>query len=372
MAGSGEILQQFLVEVGYTTDVISLKKFEDGLGKTGKAVFGVGTKVAGVVAAIDTAAAAFAYSMRKMYFQSELSKSSVKNLEGMEFAGKQAGISADSMAGAIQQLAMQIRLNPGIQQMIESFGVRVTGRDMSDVAMDTVKALSKMPENVATQWGQLLGIDPKTFLLMKEHQGEISKARKEMAGVYKEMGFDPDDPKNKKAIKDLTHDLDLIGEKFKILGQAILVNFVVPLEKSTKALSDLLSYWANVTTGKKPMIEGGPVKAKEVWGFTKEILGVGEEHHELIDLFKGNTPSDKEKEDAMTSMNIKNSIIGASYATLGAGPLGGNPVTLIQKTDINVTGTDARSTANAVAGHQSRVNDQMLKQATRDLKGVSQ
>ena len=116
MAGTQEILKEYLIKIGYQTDAISLKKFEDGLGKTGKTIFGIGTKVAGAVLAVEAASAAFAYSMRKVYFSAELSNVSVKNLKAMQYAGEQVGISGDDMAASLHKASIALR-NPVFERM---------------------------------------------------------------------------------------------------------------------------------------------------------------------------------------------------------------------------------------------------------------
>ena len=123
---AAEILQSYLTKLGFSVDAISMKKFEDALSTGEKKVLRVGTAIAGVAAGVEAASIEFAYSMRKMYYQSELANSSVKNLKGLEYAGKQIGISGDQMASAIHGVAQAIRLNPGVQSVVESFGVKVT------------------------------------------------------------------------------------------------------------------------------------------------------------------------------------------------------------------------------------------------------
>ena len=44
------VLQEYLLKLGFQTDAVSLRKFSDGIGTTGKRILGVGTAVAGVVA----------------------------------------------------------------------------------------------------------------------------------------------------------------------------------------------------------------------------------------------------------------------------------------------------------------------------------
>ena len=110
MSSNAEILQEYLVKIGYQTDAVSYVKFTEALSDSAKKAIGVSTAVAGIGLATAAAVTTFSYNMRKMYFASELANSSVKNLKAMEFAGKQIGISGDAMASSIHSMAQSLRL----------------------------------------------------------------------------------------------------------------------------------------------------------------------------------------------------------------------------------------------------------------------
>lgn len=246
MSGTSEILQEYLVSLGFKTDVVSMRKFDEGLGATGKRVLKVGGAVAGVVASVEAATAAFAYSMRKMYFQSELSNSTVKNLRAMSYAGKQIGISGDTMAQSIQGMAQAMRLNPGLQGLIESFGVKVSGRDMSDVMIDFVAALKDMPEFAAVQYAGMFGIDPDTYHQMINHMDELKKKKQELLDFYKQSGVDPD--KAKKTVLEYTAALDKLQSRLTILGQSMMMALAPAFKETSTWLDRILEGWTHIFT----------------------------------------------------------------------------------------------------------------------------
>jgi hypothetical protein len=247
MSGSTEVLQEYLIKLGFQTDAISLRKFEDSIGKTGKRVLGIGLSVAGVVASVEAASAAFAYSMRKIYFESELSQSSVKNLNAMEYAGKQIGITGDSMANSIHGMAQAMRLNPGLQGLIESFGVKVTGRDMSDVMVDFVGALKDMPEYQAVQYASMFGISPDDYHQMINHMDELKKKKAEMLSMYKDSGVDPD--KAKSTMLEYTADLDRLNSRFEVLGQLVLIKVAPAFKTLATWMDHILVGWEKILNG---------------------------------------------------------------------------------------------------------------------------
>ncbi len=251
MPGSTEVLQQYLVKLGYQIDEVSDKKFLDSLSKTEKTIFKTGAAVTSLIAAVETASVRFAYSMRKIYFESELANSSVKNLKALSFAGKQIGIDGATMESAIHGMAQAMRLNPGLQGLVESFGVKVTGRDTSDVMVDFVKALKQMPEFAAAKYAAMFGMDPDTYHQMINHMDELTERRQKMLDIYAETGFDPEI--SKKAILDYTASLDELEARLSVLGSAILVKMQPAFKTTTDYIVKQISYWTKLASGKNPL-----------------------------------------------------------------------------------------------------------------------
>ncbi len=289
MAGTSEVLQEYLVKLGFKVDQGELKKFQDSLGLVGKRVMGVGLAVAGVVAGVEAAAAAFAYSMRKVYFDSQLAQSSVKNLQSLEYAGKQVGISAESMGSAIHSMAQAFRLNPGMKGLVESFGIKVEGRDVSDVMTDYVRALNQMPEFQATQFAGMFGMDPDTYHMMREHMGELIAKQQQMKQTYQDLGVDMD--KAAKESKDYADSLDNLKMHFGALETTVLSK-TLPAFKTFSAvlnvaLDDLnthiskvgvLKAWYETTLGLPGVIRDKAVSnikgwASGLWNGTNNAVG---------------------------------------------------------------------------------------------------
>jgi len=253
-AGTAQVLQEYLVKLGYTTDLISLRKFEDSLGSVGKRVFKLGGAVAGVVASVEAASAAFAYSMRKTYFASELANSSVKNMQALAYAGKQVGVSGEEMGSAIKGMAQAMRLNPGLQGLVESFGIKVTGRDTSDVMTDFVKALKDMPEFVGSQYAALFGMDPDTFHQLREHMDELIAKREEMLRLQKLAGLDLD--AQKKTVLEYTSAMDKLSASFGVFTDSVLVRLAPLFKDATESMSTFFTRLA-YSVGKGTLIVKG-------------------------------------------------------------------------------------------------------------------
>jgi len=252
MLGSSEVLQEYLVKLGYAVDAVSERKFEETLTSVDKKLFRTGTAVMGLIASVESASVAFAYSMRKVYFESELAQSSVKNIKALQYAGKQFGIEGEAMGAAIHNMAQAMRLNPGLQGLVESFGIQVEGRDVSDVMEDYVRALSKMPEFAGAQYAGLFGIDPDTYHQMINHMDEISAKKKEMLSIYSDTGLDPDAAK--KTLLEYTAALDELQARLSVLGQSALVALQPFFKETTNYILKAITTWTKIINGKTPVI----------------------------------------------------------------------------------------------------------------------
>lgn len=255
MGGTAEVLQEYLVKLGYQTDAVSFRKFEDQLGVTGKKVAGVGLAVAGAVIAVEAAAADFAYSMRKVYFQSELSNTSVKNLKAMEFAGKQVGISAEAMGATIKNVAASIRLNPGLTAWATAMGVKVDPNNIGKVALDLVEASKIMPENQGARILERFGMDNETYHQWRNHSVELRAEAEKMSKLYEKMGFD--EKKAAESALAYTKSLDMLRERASVLSSVMLTTLLPAFQKSAQWADHLMEVWTLWGQGKSMPVEKG-------------------------------------------------------------------------------------------------------------------
>jgi Phage tail lysozyme len=279
-AGSTEVLQEYLVKLGYTIDTVSQKRLTDGLSATGKRVMDVGKGVAGVVVAVEAATAAFAYSMRKAYFAADLAGTSMKKMEAVGYASAQIGISSEVMAGSLQSMAQALRMNPGLKAYIESFGVKVQGRDISDVMQDMVQATRNMPEWQGAQTMGMFGMSPDQYHLMRENMDKFKDKQKESLELQRSMGLDTD-----RAAESMVHytgTLDKLGAQLKILGQQSMITYAPFFDKLANVASGTitaLTKMANQSTSDvekaqaantKPGNAGQVMQKLQSMGWTKE------------------------------------------------------------------------------------------------------
>lgn len=224
MATNQQILREYLVSLGYQVDGRSEKDFDKSLIHASKGVMRLGTAVFGVMAATQAFVVAWARSMDSLYYSSRRAESSVGNLQALQYAFRNIGLSGDGALSTIEGMARAMRLNPGLQGLIESFGIPVTGRDKSDVMIDFVDALRKLPFYQAAAYANLFGIDPDTLLLLQEGLDKLraaAAARKEMAAA---AGVDAD--KAAAAAKEYANQLREIQELFGLLKDTLAIGLL--------------------------------------------------------------------------------------------------------------------------------------------------
>jgi hypothetical protein len=268
-----DVLQEYLIKLAYRMDQASSGKADKYLSATSKNLLKLGGVATASVAAVAAATTSFAYSMRKLYADSELANSSIKNLKGIEYAGKQIGLESGAMGSAIHGMAQAMRLNPGIKGLVESFGVKVTGRDTADVAMDYVRALQDMPEYQGAQYAAQLGIDADTFHQMSANLDMMAAKKKESDAIWGTSAVGTDQAK--KDMQEYTGLLDRIALRFDVLEASMLSRFMPSVKDLAKTLENTMQWWTGWADGINS-VSGAldDLSIDNVVGFLGSVFGV--------------------------------------------------------------------------------------------------
>lgn len=191
-ASSQQILKEYLLSLGFKIDEVSNRKFDLGIGKLDTSALGLAKRFAAAALAAQVMTAMFARSMEKLYYSSVKGESAAGNIKALEFAAEQVGISGDTMRSALEGMSRALRTNPGLQGLIESLGVQVTGRDRADVLVDMVTQLNKMPFYQAAQYASLFGINPDDLLLLEKGIEKLKAARDLRLKMAQDAGLNVD------------------------------------------------------------------------------------------------------------------------------------------------------------------------------------
>ncbi|MCA8145476.1 lysozyme family protein [Burkholderia vietnamiensis] len=187
------VIREFLVALGFKVDEKGLKNFKEGVEGTTKGVKQLIATVSGAALTVSAGVAAFASKLERLYFVSQRTGASAANLRGFEFAARNMGVSAEAATGTIENLARFLRNNPAGEGYLATLGVQTRNangelRDTVDIMSDLGKSLANKPTWLASQYGNILGIDENLMLAMRN--GDFEKFLKQYREMSKTTGLD--------------------------------------------------------------------------------------------------------------------------------------------------------------------------------------
>ncbi|AJY40721.1 mannosyl-glycoprotein endo-beta-N-acetylglucosamidase [Burkholderia humptydooensis] len=187
------VIREFLVALGFKVDEKGLKNFKEGVEGTTKGVKLLIATVSGAALTVGAGVAAFASKLERLYFVSQRTGASATNLRGFEFAARNMGISTEAATGTIENLARFLRNNPAGEGYLATLGVQTRNangelRDTVDIMSDLGKSLANKPTWLASQYGNILGIDENLMLAMRN--GDFEKLLAQYREMSRSTGLD--------------------------------------------------------------------------------------------------------------------------------------------------------------------------------------
>jgi len=227
-----QVIKEFLVRLGYKVDATSERKFTDGVEKATKTVNALGTTLKALVAGGVMVGAVrwldkMANSLEGLYYQSQRSNASAKNLLAIGYAADQMGSSAASARNEVQGLYQWIRNNPGAERLLQqNLGITTRGangelRDTTELIQDIGKRLADMDAAHANVYANLFGISLPTLMALKQGLGEFTDDYRKM---LEEAGLDTD--KAAKSSHNFMVTLRSLGAAFHIVGLRVASSLV--------------------------------------------------------------------------------------------------------------------------------------------------
>lgn len=248
MADGSQVLREYLISLGFRINTNEAKKFDGVLVGITKQTTAAGAAVAGLAEAAIAMAKSYASSMEKLYFSSRRSGSTVKQIQALEYAGEQVGISADTMRGAIEGMAKALRGNPGLTGLLKQLGVKTEGRTSAQEMVDLVEALRRMPFFQAKQFASMFGMDEDTFQMFAQNLDKIRELAAERSKMDEQFGVDADE--NAKAMNELVNITRMWKAEFVSFEGLIAKVILNPLRESRGAIHELLADWSKIINGK--------------------------------------------------------------------------------------------------------------------------
>lgn len=116
--------------------------------------------------------AGIAREYQSLYYISQRTGVSAQQLAALKFAGPQVGLGAGDLIAATEALATAVR-NPGIKNMVESWGVAST--DLQGI----IRHLAALPPYLQDAYAGMLGISNTTLRNLINNQAEFAKAQRD-------------------------------------------------------------------------------------------------------------------------------------------------------------------------------------------------
>jgi hypothetical protein len=180
--------------------------------------------ITSVAVASEAMVQTFAHGMEKLFYASKQTRSSVENLQAMDYAFRQIGLSGEDASQTVEALAKGLRLNPGMEAFLNNLGVKTTNRDRVQVLFDTVEQLGKMPHFIGARWAEQLGIPEETFLRMTQFLPDLRKAYAERLKMQRESGVNADQAA--KVSREYMNMLRQLWERVTLLGNVLAVKLL--------------------------------------------------------------------------------------------------------------------------------------------------
>lgn len=215
---TGNILEEFLISLGYREDEPSRRRFDDNLLRMTNRVMGLGAAVTAMAAGAAIGVARVSSSFDNMYWLSQRVQSSVATIKGFQHAFTQLGGSAEQAAGIIDRFASFTRTTGGRTWIQSHFGIDATSMDRFEALAQVAERLKAIAgPNQEHFWQALMlseemGIDEQSLIVLLR---DTAKFRGEWADMYRQSGVNADDA-HKKGME-FQRMLNVLGAQFDIL-----------------------------------------------------------------------------------------------------------------------------------------------------------
>lgn len=248
MSEDREVIREFLISLGFNVNAIDARRFGQTLENASRLAGQTAAVVASVTVAAEAMVQTFAHGMEKMYYSSRRNRSTVSELQGIEYGVKQIGLNAETAAEAMENFSSNLRMNPGVTALLKNLGVKTSGSNVEKFN-GLLEKLSKMPHQVGASYAELfMGMDERTFTMYMDKLPEYLAAEKERIALNEKAGIDAD--KWAEASRNYMNALRGVWTEVEILGQKIAVKLLPFFQDfmgaTREALGDLISFKSGV------------------------------------------------------------------------------------------------------------------------------
>ena len=291
MQGSAEILQEYLVKLGYQVDTSSFLKFNDNLNSTQKRMLGIGSAAAAAVAATVAATTKLAYETRKTFFSSGISGTTPNGITAFGKAAEQVGISSDAARSSLQEFGVELNSTAAMKGFFEQLTGQKAGTDNLENYLTLIKSLKDQfgdtaeGRGFAAQFAAQFGISKEQYLLMAQNFDSLAAKSRDFKRQQDALFNKEDQAK----LTEYANTVDSIGNSFVFLGESLLYKIGPALQTFAKDLegkTKTVNKWARGEIGFFDMFNN-PIDYYSPSSVEKRKSGQGSSVNEFLNGIKG-------------------------------------------------------------------------------------
>jgi hypothetical protein len=270
---TAQVLQEYLVSLGFTVDQAKLRSFSDALKGTATSAAKLSAEVVATGVALTEMVSQVAKQFEDLYYMSQRTGATVTNLQAVSFAATQVGVSADEAKGAIESFASVMRRQPGLRNLFQgTTGHAPIGDPEADIRA-FVRSQRNVPDYIALQRADALGIGEHTYLQYKNNLDRLEAAEVSYIKRLRDAHLDyaPDD----RRWVDFENTLKNLAADFGIVGKRIAEDFRPGVQGIIEDLDKMIERFgkADVASGGELGLAAGAAGATTAGAGIMAILG---------------------------------------------------------------------------------------------------
>lgn len=185
------ILREFLVSIGFDVKQAEFRDFQSKMNGVAAQFTELGKIAMATGAALAATITKTASEMERLYFTSERTGGSIKDLLSLKFAGNIFGI--ENIAGAVENLSAALRANPGLAMFFQQLGIKETSSGTQNL-INLVTQLQKLgPPGtigyaIASQIAGTFGISENQLVMLEKFLPQIKDFVKQFQAALARSG----------------------------------------------------------------------------------------------------------------------------------------------------------------------------------------
>jgi lysozyme len=280
MAANANVLEEFLIGLGFKVDAGQYRDFQSKIKFTNEKFAEMAKVAAAATALISTAILKTASDLEQLYFMAQRAGSSTSGLMALRYGAEQIGVGLGTASAALQGMATALRSNPALAIFFNQLGIKQTSDNAQNLLNLVIKlrdlsAQGPYGHAIATQIAAQFGIDEQTLFMLERNLPELIRSQQEFRNLAAKSGVDLD--KQSAAFHQFMVDVRRLLASVELLAIAFggrLLPFAESLVHLMQQIVDFLLQANQATHGWSTALGGIVAAIASAWGGIKAIGGI--------------------------------------------------------------------------------------------------